>query len=197
LTIAMAEMYVQGVSTRKVKNILEKMWGLEVSSTQVSDAARKAVFPAVPWQRCYFHLSQNAQAYAMKIEEKKEIARTMRNIFSHDSKEDALMALRSAVQYRAETKKHPKFAGWLENNAEESMTYFNFNEGWWRKIRTSNCVERLNKEIKKRTKVAGVFPNPESCERLVGSLLTEQHDEWMEEKAYLTEKEMEISAFCA
>ena len=188
---------MQGVSTRKVKNILEKMWGLEVSSTQVSDAARKAVFPAVPWQRCYFHLSQNAQAYAMKIEEKKEIARTMRNIFSHDSKEDALMALRSAVQYRAETKKHPKFAGWLENNAEESMTYFNFNEGWWRKIRTSNCVERLNKEIKKRTKVAGVFPNPESCERLVGSLLTEQHDEWMEEKAYLTEKEMEISAFCA
>ncbi|WP_353937587.1 hypothetical protein [uncultured Fibrobacter sp.] len=42
------------------------------------------------------------------------------------------MALRSAVQYWAETKKHPKFAGWLENNAEESMTYFNFNEGWWR-----------------------------------------------------------------
>ena len=42
------------------------------------------------------------------------------------------MALRSAVQYWAEVKKHPKFAGWLENNAEESMTYFNFNEGWWR-----------------------------------------------------------------
>ena len=132
LTIAMAEMYVQGVSTRKVNNILEKMCGLEVSFTQVSDAARKAVFPAVPWQRCYFHLCQNAQAYARKIEEKKEIARTMRNIFSHDSKEDALMALRSAVQYWAETKKNPKFAGWLENNAEESMTYFNFNEGWWR-----------------------------------------------------------------
>ena len=95
-------------------------------------AARKAVFPALPWQRCYFHLCQNAQAYARKIEERKEIARTMRNIFSHDSKEDALMALRSAVQYWAETKKNPKFAGWLENNAEESMTYFNFNEGWWR-----------------------------------------------------------------
>ncbi|WP_407718847.1 transposase [Hallerella succinigenes] len=48
------------------------------------------------------------------------------------------------------------------------------------------------------TRVGGVFPNPESCERLVGSLLMEQHDEWMEEKAYfLTEKEMEMSAFCA
>ena len=105
----MAEMYVQGVSTRKVKNILEKMCGLEVSSTQVSDAARKAVFPAVPWQRCYFHLCQNAQAYARKIEEKKEIARTMRNIFSHDSK----MALQSAVQYWAETKSIPSSQdGW-------------------------------------------------------------------------------------
>ena len=70
-------------------------------------AARKAVFPAVPWQRCYFHLCQNAQAYA-------------------------LMALRGAVQYWSETKKHKSFADWLESNAEESMTYFDFNEGWCR-----------------------------------------------------------------
>ena len=112
-------------------------------------------------------------------------------------KANALMALRGAVQYWSETKKHKSFADWLESNAEESMTYFDFNEGWWRRIRTSNCVERLNKEIKKRTKVVGVFPNPESCERLIGSLLMEQHEEWMEEKAYLTEKEMEKSAFCA
>lgn len=71
------------------------------------------------------------------------------------------------------------------------MTYFDFNEGWCRRIRTSNCIERLNKEIKKRIKIVGVFPNPESCERLIGSLLMEQHEEWMEDKAYLTEKEME------
>ena len=134
---------------------------------------------------------------ARKVEERKEIARTMRNIFSQVDKANALMALRGAVQYWSETKKHKSFADWLESNAEESMTYFDFNEGWWRRIRTSNCVERLNKEIKKRTKVVGVFPNPESCERLIGSLLMEQHEEWMEEKAYLTEKEMEKSAFCA
>ena len=275
LTMAMAEMYVQGVSTRKVKNILEKMCGLEVSSTQVSDAAKSldeeirlfkerplgcfsvlyvdaeyqrvrmngsvvdaAVLQAVGinaegrrevvgmsvstseaevhwrtfftsllnrglhgvrliWQRCYFHLCQNAQAFARKLEERKEIARTMRNIFSHSDKNDALMALRGAVQYWAGTRKHTRFAEWLENNAEESMTYYSFNEGWWRRIRTSNCIERLNKEIKKRTKVVGVFPNPESCERLVGSLLMEQHEEWMEDKAYLTDREMEKSAFCA
>ena len=295
LVIAMAEMYVQGVSTRKVKNILEKMCGLEVSSSQVSDAAktldeeikcfkerplgqysvlyvdaeyqrvringsvvdaavlqaiginsdgkrevigvsvstseaevhwrtfftsltnrglhgvklivsddhagmkaaRKSVFPAVPWQRCYFHLCQNAQAFARKLEERKEIANTMRNIFSYRTKQEALMALRGAVDYWSEKKNHRAFAEWLENNAEESMTYFDFCEGWWRRIRTSNCIERLNKEIKRRTKVVGVFPNEAACERLIGSLLMEQHEEWMEEKAYLTEKEAGKSAFCA
>ena len=87
----------------------------------------------------------------------------------------------------------------LEEFAKENIRYpyYSFNEGWWRRIRTSNCIERLNKEIKKRTKVVGVFPSPESCERLVGSLLMEQHEEWMEDKAYLTDREMEKSAFCA
>lgn len=159
--------------------------------------ARKAVFPAVPWQRRYFLLCQNAQALARKQEEKTEISRTMRSIFSHGDRATALMALCGAMQYWTETKKHKSFADWLENNAEESMTCFDFNEGWWRGIRISNCIERLNKEIKKRTKVVGVFPNPESCERPIGSLLMEQHEEWMEEKAYLTEKEMERAFFCA
>ena len=70
------------------------------------------------------------------------------------------------------------------------MTYFDFNEGWWRRIRTSNCIERLNKEIKKKTKVVVFFPNLESCGRLIGSLLMEQHEEWMVVKAYLTEKDL-------
>ena len=145
-------------------------------------------FPAIPWRRRYFHLCQNAQSYARKPEERKDISRTMRDIFSRCGKDNALVALRGAVQYWNDTKRHSRFAEWLEDNAEESMTHFDFDEGWWRRIRASNRIERLNKEIKKRTKVVGVFPNPESCERLVGSLLMEQHDEWMEGKAYLTGK---------
>ena len=78
-------------------------------------AARASVFPAVPWQRCYFHLCQNAQAFARKLEERKEIARTMRNIFSHSDKNDALTALRGAVQSWAGTRKHARFAEWLGN----------------------------------------------------------------------------------
>lgn len=65
------------------------------------------------------------------------------------------MALRGAVQYWNDTKKHSRFAEWLEDNAEESMTYFDFDEGRWRRIRTSKCIERLNKGIKKRAKVVG------------------------------------------
>lgn len=157
-------------------------------------AARKAVFPAVPWQRCYFHLCQNAQAFARRLDERPEIARTMRNIFRQGSKEEALMALRGAVKTWSE--KNKRFAEWLEENAEESMTYFAFNEGLWRRIRTSNCIERLNKEIKKRTKVVGVFPNPESCERLIGAILLEQHEDWINDKAYLNVKKMDCSASC-
>ena len=115
------------------------------------------MFPSVPWRRCYFHLCQNAQSYARKQEERKEISKTMRGVFSQTRKEAALQALRGAVKYWSETKEHEKFATWLEENAEESMTYFGFSEGWWRRIRTSNCIERLNKEIKKRTKVVGVL----------------------------------------
>ncbi len=295
LTVAMAEMYVQGVSTRKVRNILEKICGLEVSTSQVSNAARtldeeirlfrerplgvcsvlyvdaeyqrvriggsvvdaavlqavavngegrrevvgmsvstseaeihwrtflgslvkrglhglklivsddhaglkaarRAVFPSVPWQRCHFHLCQDAQAFARRRDEKTEIAGTMRDIFSYRRKDEAVAALRRAVDYWSGKKGHAAFAGWLESNAEESMAYFDFDEGWWRRVRTSNCIERLNREIKRRTKVVGVFPNPESCERLVGALLMEKHEEWMEEKAYLTGTGVGKSAFCA
>lgn len=58
-------------------------------------------------------------------------------------------------------------------------------------------MKRLNKEVKKRTKVVGVFPNPESCERLIGTLPMERHEEWIDDNACLTEKEVEKVCFCA
>lgn len=118
----------------------------------------------------------------------------MRKIFSRQEEQ---ASLREAVSHWSEKKRHVAFAEWLENNAEESMTYFDFDESWWRRIRTSNCIERLNKEIKKRTRGVGVFPNEATSEKLVESLLMEQHEEWMEEKAYLTEKEAGKSTFYA
>lgn len=281
LKVAIAEMYVQGVSTRHVKKITEELCGFEISSTQVSrlaslldeelqafrqrpldkikyiyvdaryekvrhggnvrdlavlsaigvnekgkrevlgisvslseaeihwrhffedlqkrgmngleliisddhsglGAARKAVFPSVPWQRCIFHMAQNAQGYAPKQEMKEEIGQVMRDIFNCPNLNLARECKRISVEKYA--KAAPKFAEWLENNIEEGLTFFQFPQEHRKKIRTSNAMERLNQEIKRRTRVVRVFSNEESCERLVTAILQEIHEEWVTGKVYL------------
>ena len=174
MALFMAEMYVQGVSTRKVKDIMEKLCGLEVSSSQVSDAAKAIdadirAFRERPLGR-FPVLYADAEYQRVRIDE--------------------------AVRHWADTRKHPAFAEWLEGNAEEAMAFFDFDARWWSRIRTSNCIERLNKEIKRRTKVVGIFPNVASCERLVGAILMEKHEEWMYGKVYLNEGKEGFSASC-
>ena len=74
---------------------------------------------------------------------------------------------------------------WLEANIPEGLTVFSFPAAHWRKIRTDNQIERLNKEIRRRTRVVGVFPNEESCLRLVSAFLMEKSDAWETGKIYL------------
>ena len=281
LTLAMAEMYVQGVSTRKVSAILEQMCGCEISSTTVSKAsksldealekwrnsplgeivylyldaqyqkvrqdghiqdcavlvavgvdgsghrkilgvslslgeqeihwrnfmeslvnrglrgvhliisddhtglkaARKAVFGGIPWQRCQFHLQQNAQAYVPRKDMQAEVAQDIRNIFNAPDRSKAETYLKDAIQKYQKTAS--KLAEWMEVNIPEGLTVFSFPAEHWRKIRTDNQVERLNKEIRRRTRVVGVFPNEESCLRLVSAFLMEKSDAWETGKIYL------------
>lgn len=145
-------------------------------------AARKAVFPTVFWQRCIFHLSQNAQSKVSKISQRKEIAFDMKIIFSQENAELALKKAKEISEKWA--KSAPKFAEWVEEAVAESCTYFKFEQNLWAKIRTSNPIERLNKEIRRRTKVAGIFPNEESCLRLISAVLMEINDNWAE-KTYI------------
>jgi transposase-like protein len=257
LKLALAEMYVQGVSTRKVSAIVEQLCGHSVSSTQVSHcaaaldaeleiwrtrplgcfpylfidaryekvrqggrvldcavlialgvgpdgkrsilgvsvalseaevhwrtflgtlqkrglhgvqllisddhaglgAARTAVFPAVPWQRCQFHLQQNAQAYVPRLDQRAEVAQTIRSV--------------------------PKLAAWMEENLPQGLTAFAFPAAHRRRLRTSNPLERVNMELKRRTRVAGLFPNEASLLRLVSALLAETSEEWETGKTYL------------
>ena len=98
----------------------------------------------------------------MTLKPKIEITKSMRSIFSSNSKEEDKVVLKNAIKYWEIDKKHINFANWLEKNVEDSLTYFDFHEFWWSKIRTSNCIERLNREIKRRTQIIGVFPNIES-----------------------------------
>ena len=139
-------------------------------------AARQAVLPAVPWQRCFFHLQQNAQSKITNIKQRKEIANDLKSIFATRSLVDSKELLKRYTQKWE--KKSKKMFEWMEEACQESFTYFKFEECYWNKIRTSNPLERLNREIKRRTKVVSIFPSEESCIRLVSAILVETHENW-------------------
>jgi len=143
-------------------------------------AARQSVFPSVPWQRCFFHLQQNAQSKVNSISQRKAIAIDMKGIFSQVNIIDARrMASEVAEKWKTRS---IKFSCWVEEACEEGFSYFNFDNQYWRKIRTSNPLERTNREIKRRTRVASIFPSEESCIRLVSAILVEAHENWSERK---------------
>lgn len=149
-------------------------------------AARKAVFPSIKWQRCQFHMAQNAQAYVPKESMKEEIGEAVRRIFHSCDYTAAQEEKRKCVEkYKTSA---PEFVKWLENNIEEGLTCFRFPDSHRKKIRTVNGLERLNKEIRRRTRVATLFPNVASCERLITAVLQGVHEEWITGKRYLDMK---------
>lgn len=146
-------------------------------------AARRAVFPSVPWQRCQFHLSRNAQSYARRQENRSEIAQDLRDIFNSPSLEDAEAMLQRKLEKWQE--RNPELANWMEENLPEGFTIFQFPRKAHRRLRTINQVENLNKQIRRRTQVVGIFPNKESALRLMTAVLMEVHEEWLTGRQYL------------
>ena len=143
-------------------------------------AARKATFASVPWQRCPFHLQQNAQKYVARLDEREAVSRLIRACFNAPNRDEATRLLNTAV---ASWQTHnPKLAAWAETNLPEGFASFSLPEAHRVRMRTPNGLERLNKEIKRRTRVACLFPNPESCLRLVSALLCEQDEDWQSAK---------------
>ena len=282
LKLAVAEMYVQGVSTRKVAKITAELCGLDVSSTQVSraaklldeeletwrnrpldqveylivdaryekfrvagsvrdcavliaigiqpsghrsvlgvsvslseaevhwreffvslkqrglhgvklissdaheglKAARQATFAGVPWQRCQFHLSQNAMNHTPKVELRKQVADDIHNIFTARNAHDAAEELCRFVERYKDTA--PKLAAWGEANIPEGLAIFGIPAEHRKRMRTTNMLERQNRELKRRTRVATLFPNEASLLRLVTAVLVELSDEWETGMKYLT-----------
>jgi putative transposase len=282
LLLSLAEMYVQGVSTRKVSAIVEQLCGHSVSSTQVSHctalldaelqkwrdrplgsfpylildaryekirldgqvrdcavliamginaegkrailgvsvalseaevhwraflqsltqrgltgvqfitsddhlglkAARQAVFHSVPWQRCQFHLQQNVQAYVPRQDQRAEVAVAVRSVFNSHSRPAADLRLKELVALYATSA--PKLAAWMEENIPQGLTAFSLPVAHQKRLRTSNALERLNEEVKRRTRVARLFPNEASLLRLVSAILREFSDDWESGKIYLT-----------
>ena len=150
-------------------------------------AARKAVFPGIPWQRCQVHLQRNAQKYVPKETMKEPVAADIRAIFNAPDKIEADRLLNRAIT--AYEKSAPKLSSWLAENIAEGLTILSFPAMHRTKIRTTNVVERLNREIKRRTQVVSIFPNEESCLRLVTAIVMEVSEEWLtERKRYMSEE---------
>lgn len=146
-------------------------------------AARRAVFPSVPWQRCQFHLQQNAGAYLSRLDQRSAVAHRIRSIFNAPDRAEAQRLLDQAIdQWRKDA---PKLAAWAEENLPEGFAVFGYPPSHRTRLRTTNGLERINRELKRRTRVASIFPNPASCLRLVSALLAECDEEWMSGKIYL------------
>jgi transposase-like protein len=145
--------------------------------------ARRAVFGGVPWQRCQFHLQQNAQAYVPRHSMKAEVASDIRAIFNAPSLHEAEALLAKMVQKYE--KKASRLANWMETNIPEGLTVFAFPTAHRRRLRTANGLERLNREVRRRSRVAVLFPNEASCLRLVTAVLMEISDDWETNRTYL------------
>ena len=148
-------------------------------------AARKAVLGGAIWQRCQFHLAQNAIHHAPTLAIRKRIGAELRQIWNAPNLETATETLRRLVEtYRD---KASKLAAWLEGNIPEGLAVFTLPEHHRRRLRTSNPIERaVQQEIKRRTQKVRVFPNEDSLERLVSAVLVEIDDKWaVADKAYI------------
>jgi transposase-like protein len=163
--------------------------GIGIPDSVTSDAheglraALRATLNSSPWQRCQFHLQQNAQAYVPTKELKLKVAADIRRIFNADDRAHAEAKLADFV--KAYAKSAPRLAAWAEQNIPEGLAVFSFPEASRKRLRTSNMCETLNSQIKRRTRVVGLFPNESSLLRLVTGVLMEISEEWETGKVYL------------
>ena len=144
--------------------------------------AIREVLPGAAWQRCYVHFLRNALDHLPRkladdclqelrwIYDRRDLAEVRRDIAAWLTKWQA---------------KHPKLCDWVEENIEETLTYYRLPLPHHKHMKSTNMLERLNQEIKRRTHVVRIFPNTESCLRLVRALAVETHENWLEGTRYL------------
>ena len=140
------------------------------------------------WQRCQRHFMTNARDLVAK-KERKALTRDLHSIFDAPSLNHARARLKEVLdQWRPG---HEELTDWIEENIEQTMAYFHFPPAFRVQIRTTNMLERFNQELKRRSEVIRIFPNAESCLRLMTALAMEQTMEWACERRYLDMKELE------
>lgn len=179
LGVSVAEKELESSWRAFMRSLVER--GLRGVQLAISDAheglrqAIRAVFNGASWQRCYVHFIRNVLSHVPKSAQG-FVAALLRNVFQQTSHAAAQAALRQAVNTLED--KYPKVARLVDEAESDVLAYFAFPEAHWRQIRSTNPLERLNKEIRRRVRVVGIFPTQASVLRLVGMLLVEQDDEW-------------------
>lgn len=163
--------------------------GLSGVQLVISDAheglkgAIAATLHGAAWQRCRVHFLRNALALVPKHAQEL-VASTIRTVFAQVEARDAREQWRKvADSFRG---RFDRLADLLDRAEDEVLAYLAFPREHWRQIWSINPLERLNKEVKRRTNVVGIFPNEAAVVRLVGAILAEQHDEWQVSRRYFS-----------
>ena len=112
------------------------------------------------------------------------VGAALREVFNAESQEDARERVRAVIERLTPTV--PKVAALLEATEEDLLAFYRFPSAHWPKLRSTNDIGRVNREIARRSDVVGIFPNDEAAIRLIGALLIEQNDEWLLGKSYLS-----------
>ena len=160
--------------------------GVELVTSDAHQGLREAiatVFAGASWQRCRTHFMRNLLTRVPKSAEKL-VATTVRTIFEQSTAAEVQAQHDRVVEQLAE--RFPEAAALLADAGPEVLAFTAFPAQHWRQVWSNNPLERLNKEIRRRTNVVGIFPNRAAVVRLVGAVLAEQHDEWAEGRRYMT-----------
>jgi len=164
--------------------------GVELVTSDEHKGLKSAIerhFRGASHQRCQFHYAKNLLGL-VSFAKRKELGAGLRAVFSAPTRE---LALRSAQELADRWRgSHPKVAEHIEEHIEECLACLSFPESHRRRIRTTNGLERLNQEIKRRTGVVRIFPNREACLRLVTALAVETSEEWLTGRRYLDIEEL-------
>lgn len=146
-------------------------------------AAIRHVLNGTTWQRCSVHFLRNVLSKIPRTAQHL-VSATVRNIFRQPTPNDAKAAVGKAIELVEP--KWPAAADLLRKAEDDVLAYMRFPEEHWRQIKSTNPLERLNREIRRRTDVVGIFPNDASTFRLVTMLLVEQNDEWAVGRRYFS-----------
>lgn len=134
------------------------------------------------WQRCYVHFLRNALDHLPRKGDE-DCLRELRWMYERRDQAEAQRDLAAWLQKWQG--KYPKLCDWVESNIEETFTFFALPVEHHKHLKSTNMLERINEELKRRTRVVRIFPNAESCLRLVRALTVEMHENWIEATRYL------------